>query len=115
MELKAKLTELDNLILQGKIIEAVEKFFHPTVQSMEGNEGVISGKENKLNHLKEFFSTISNVNTIQLHSQSVGDDVTMSEFTFDLQQANGNRILWNEVLRRKWQDGQVIDERYYTA
>jgi hypothetical protein len=115
MDLKSKVTELDNMIVKGQILEAVEKFFHPNVTSMEGNEGLIEGKANKLDHLKGFFSTISAVNGITLHNQSVGDNVTMSEFTFDLQQADGNRILWNEVLRRKWQDGLVTDERYYTA
>ncbi len=45
----------------------------------------------------------------------MGDNVTMSEFTFDLTQTDGIRILWNEVLRRRWQDGLVINERYYTA
>jgi hypothetical protein len=115
MDLKAKLSALDNMIVNGQILESVEIFFHPNVVTMEGNEGKIEGKPNKIEHLKNFFSTISAVNGITLHSQSVGDGVTMSEFTFDLQQSDGNHILWNEVLRRQWQDGLVINERYYTA
>ena len=115
MDLKSKVAELDNMIVKGQILEAVEKFFHPNVVTMEGNEGKIESKKNKLEHLKGFFSTISAVNGITLHSQSAGDNITMSEFTFDLQQSDGNRILWNEVLRRQWQDGLVINERYYTA
>ena len=115
MDLQTKVAELDKMIVKGQILEAVEKFFHPDVVTMEGNEGKIEGKNKKLEHLKGFFSTISAVNGITLHSQSVGDNVSMSEFTFDLQQSDGNHILWNEVLRRNWQDGLVINERYYTA
>ena len=73
------------------------------------------GLNQKIEKLKEFFQGIGSVNEIALHSQTVGDDVTMSEFTFDLTQTDGTPILWNEVLKRKWQDGLVIVERYYTA
>ena len=45
---------------------------------------------------------------------SIGDGITMSEWTFNLTTNNGPR-LWNEVLRRRWQNGKVISERYYTA
>ena len=48
------------------------------------------------------------------HGQSIGDGITMSEWTFDLATDNGP-VLWNEVLRRRWQNGKVISERYYTA
>lgn len=24
-------------------------------------------------------------------------------------------IVWNEILRRKWKNGRVVSERYYTA
>ena len=64
---------------------------------------------------KTFSKGSASVNGITLHSQTVGDGVTMSEFTFDLTQSDGSPILWNEILRRKWKDGLVIDERYYTA
>lgn len=114
--LNAKVEALDRQILAGDILGAVETFFHPDVETQEGNaDDLIRGKEAKIEHLKAFFAGIAKVNGITLHSYAVGDDVTMSEFTFDLVQTDGSRILWNEVLRRRWQDGLVINERYYTA
>ena len=54
------------------------------------------------------------VNALTLHGQSIGDGITMSEWTFNLTTNNGP-ILWNEVLRRRWQNGKVVSERYYAA
>lgn len=51
------------------------------------------------------------VNALTLHGQSIGDGITMSEWTFDLTTDNGP-VLWNDVLRRRWQNGKVISERY---
>ncbi len=114
--LEAKVTALDQQIVAGDIPGAVETFFHPDVETQEGSADEVSrGKAEKIAKLQAFFAGIAKVNSIQLHSYAVGDNVTMSEFTFDLTQTDGSPILWNEVLRRRWQDGLVINERYYTA
>lgn len=114
--LKARVEALDRQILAGDILGAVDTFFHPDIETQEGNaEDVLHGKATKKAHLQAFFEDIAQVNGIHLHSYAVGEDVTMSEFTFDLTRTDGTCILWNEVLRRQWQDGLVISERYYTA
>ncbi|MGI9544970.1 MAG: nuclear transport factor 2 family protein [Cyclobacteriaceae bacterium] len=115
VNLKERVKALDQQVLEGKILEAVEAFFHPDVVTKEGNGSETHGLAEIQEKLQNFFQGISSVNEIRLHSQTVGDEVTMSEFTFDLTQTDGSPILWNEVLRRKWKDGLVINERYYTA
>ena len=115
INLKERVEALDQQVVDGKIMEAVDAFFHPDVITEEGNGTKTHGLNVKKEKLQSFFAGISSVNEIKLHSQAVGDDVTMSEYTFDLTQTDGSPILWNEVLRRKWKDGLVIDERYYTA
>lgn len=112
---KERVEALDQQVLEGKILDAVNAFFHPDVVTKEGNGTETHGLKDKVEKLQEFFQGISSVNEIALHSQTVSDDVTMSEFTFDLTQKDGSPILWNEVLKRKWKDGLVIEERYYTA
>ena len=113
--LKQKVDALDSMVSQGQIIQALEEFFHPEIRTQEGNGDISSGKADKKTMLEGFFSGISSVNEIKLHSNAVGDDVTLSEFTIDLTQNDGSPILWNEVIRRQWKDGLVINERYYTA
>ena len=112
---KDQVEALDNMVLKGQILEGVDAFFHPDVVTQEGNGVITKGLTEKKAKLQEFFAGIGSVNEITLHSQSSSGDVSMSEYTFDLTQKDGTPILWNEVLRRKWKDGLVIDERYYTA
>lgn len=115
-DISTKVEALDKMVVEGKILEAVEQFFHPDAVTQEGNAAdLIEGKAAKIEHLSAFFAGIGSVNAIKLHSTTVGDNVSMSEFTFDLTQKDGTAILWNEVLRRKWKDGLVTHERYYTA
>lgn len=112
--IKNNVGQLDKLVLEGKILDGVQQFFAENVHTQEGNGTETINKAETIKKLENFFAGVTGVNSIVLHSQTVSDDVSMSEFTFDLAHEDGP-ILWNEVLRRKWAGGKVIDERYYTA
>ena len=113
MELNQAVKQLDGLVLQGQFMQATEQFFHPKVVVHSSPTDVVMGKQGKLAATRHFLDTIATVNEITLHNQSVGDGVTMSEFTFDFTQHDGNHLAWHEVIRRIWRDGLVIDEKYY--
>jgi hypothetical protein len=108
-------TKLNALIGKGEMIEAVEQYYADDCTYQEGNQPPrTGGKKSQKEYLSNLFKTVKTVNALTLHGQSIGDGITMSEWTFNLTTNNGP-ILWNEVLRRRWQDGKVVSERYYTA
>ena len=114
-DLKTLETKLNALIAKGEMMEAVERYHADNCVYQEGNQSPrTGGKKGQKDYLANFFKTVKAANALTLHTQSVGDGVTMSEWTFDLTTSNGP-ILWNEVHRRCWQNGKVISERYYTA
>lgn len=114
-DLKALNEALDAMIAKGEMVEATERFYADDCAYQEGNQPPrTGGKEGHKKYLSDFFTTVTKVNGLTLHSQAAGDGVTMSEWTFDLETTNGP-ILWNEVLRRRWQNGKVVSERFYTA
>ncbi|MFN0111046.1 MAG: nuclear transport factor 2 family protein [Blastocatellia bacterium] len=112
--LQALETELNKLVAAGKILEAVDRYFAEDCSFQEGNQPPRVGKATQHAHLEGFFKTLKAFNGATLHSQAVGDNVTLSEWTFDMVGPDGPMI-WNEVLRRRWKDGKVISERFYTA
>lgn len=108
-------TSLNAMIAKGEMVEATEKFYADDCVYQEGNQQPrAGGKEGHKKYLSDFFKTVTKVNGLTLRSQTIGDGVTMSEWTFDLATTNGP-ILWNEVLRRRWENGKVVNERFYTA
>ncbi len=114
-ELKTLETQLNGMIAKGEMVEATELFYADDCAYQEGNkEPRTGGKQGHKDYLTGFFQTVKTVNGLTLHSQAVGDGVTMSEWTFDIDTTNGP-VLWNEVLRRQWKGGKVVSERFYTA
>lgn len=114
-DLKALETKLNARIAKGEMVEAVGEFYADNCVYQEGNQPPrTAGKKGQEEYLTNFFKTVKAVNGLTLHSQTIGDGVTMSEWTFDLS-TTGGPILWNEVLRRRWENGKVVSERFYTA
>jgi predicted SnoaL-like aldol condensation-catalyzing enzyme len=114
-DLKTLVHNLDAMIGKGEMVEAVGKFYSDDCSYQENNETPrTGGKKGQAEYLTNFFKGVTKVNALTLRSQAIGDGVTMSEWTFDLATKDGP-ILWNEVLRRRWENGKVVSERFYTA
>jgi hypothetical protein len=106
--------ELNEMTRAGKILEALERFYADECTFQEGNQEPRIGRQTQHDHLSRFFSTLKEFKGATLHAQGVGNDETLTEWTFDMIGPDGP-IVWNEILRRQWRDGKVVSERYYTA
>ena len=107
--------ELNALNREGKILEGLDLFYADDCTFQEGNEEPIRGKATQRERLSEMFASLKGFNGATLHSQAVGDGVSMTEWTFDMTGGEGESIIWNEVLVRHWKDGKVVRERFYQA
>lgn len=114
MSLQTLESELNRVTAAGNILEALDGYYADDCTFQEGNLPARIGKQAQRQHLEAFFKTLKKFNSATLHSAAVGDDVTLSEWTFDMAGPDGP-IVWNEILRRCWKDGKVVSERYYTA
>ena len=107
-------TRLNAMVREGKMLEALDEFYAADCEFQEGTETPRVGRQIQSEHLSSFFSTLKSFNGATLHSQCIGDDVATAEWTFDMEGPDGP-IVWNEILRRIWKHGKVVNERYYTA
>jgi subtilisin-like proprotein convertase family protein len=114
MSLQDRLKQLDDLVSQGKLEEAVEQFYHPNVVCYSNLSDVTIGKEEKLVSIREFRNAVALVNHIGLRNQTIGGNVTMSEFMIDIAYKFGKRVVREEIIKRVWLDGMIMEERYYT-
>ena len=113
MQIANVLSEIDTMVSQGQIVEAVDKFFHAEAQTVDFEGTVTSTKEEMLTKMNGFVGSIQNVNGITLHHSIANDTVSMSEYTFDFDMKDGSHILWHEIIHREWKDGKVIKEQYF--
>ncbi len=108
-------TQLNALNREGKILDGLDRFYADDCTFQEGNEEPIRGKATQKERLSKMFASLQGFNGATLHSQGIGDGVTLTEWTFDMTGGNGEPIIWNEILVRYWNDGKVVRERFYQA
>ena len=106
--------ELNAMTGKGEILDALGKYYAEDCTFQEGNGEPRVGRAAQHAHLSAFFSTLKSFNGATLHSTGIGEGVSLSEWTFDMTGPDGP-ILWNEILVRRWKDGKVVSERFYTA
>lgn len=107
-------SELNEMTRAGQILDGLDRFYAKDCTFQEGNKDPLVGRQAQHDNLSKFFSTLKEFKGATLHSQGVGEDATLTEWTFEMVGPDGP-IVWNEILRRKWRDGKVVSERYYTA
>ncbi len=106
---------VNDLTQQGKIIDSIDKYYADHCVFTESDGSARTSKRDQRAHLQGFFESLKSFDGATLHGQSTGDDISMSEWTFNMTGGDGDKIVWNEVLVRRWNDGKIVAERYYTS
>ncbi|PIQ60225.1 MAG: hypothetical protein COV99_12010 [Bacteroidetes bacterium CG12_big_fil_rev_8_21_14_0_65_60_17] len=105
----------NEMVKKGQIVEATEKYFASNAKTVDFDGTVTNGKSEMLAKMNGFANAIANVNRIELHHTSVSGPVSFAEFTFDFDMKDGSKIMWHEILRTVWKDGQIVEEQYFKA
>ncbi|WP_424989365.1 hypothetical protein [Flagellimonas sp.] len=107
------LSAKNEMVKNGQILEATEKYFAADAKTYDFDGTVTNGKGEMLSKMGSFVGSIAKVNGITLHNASLTGDISFSEFTFDFDMQDGSKILWHEILRTVWKNGQIVEEQYF--
>lgn len=105
--------ELNGLILEGRALDGFERFYAEDVVMRENNEAPTVGKDANRQREIDFFDSIAEFHGAEVLASAAGDDVTFSEWVFEVTFKNGNRVKLEQTAVRRWKDGRVVDERFY--
>lgn len=116
MDIKNQLQEMDSMVSQGAIVDAVKNHFCDNAKTSDYNNVQTSNKNEMIQKMEGFVGAIAKVNGITHHNSLLTGNTSASEFTFDFDMKDGSKILWHEIIRREWNDeGKVIAEQYFLA
>ena len=110
-----KASNMCDMIAQGKMLDAFEKYYSKDVVMIESTGEVRKGKEVNRKFQSDFIGMMK-----ELHGSGVtaitSDEkagVTMVESWMDLTFKDGNRVKMEEVAVQKWKGDQIVNERFY--
>lgn len=112
MNVQQLVEALDARIIKGDILGAFEQFAADNCVTLSNAKDMTQSKAQKLEILNWFFQNIATVNRIERPAFQVAGDVTDSQFVFDFTNRQGEHLVFNEVIRRVWKDGKMVEEQY---
>lgn len=116
MEIKALVEEMDSIVAQGGIVDAVKQFFAEDATTSDYNDLKTTNKAQMVEKMQGFASAIAKVNGITKYKTLVDGHTSASEFIFDFDMKDDTIIYWHEIILREWnQDGKVVREEYFKA
>lgn len=108
-----KLTDLNDLILQGKGMQAFEKYYHNDVIMQENEHTPTKGKSENRKREEDFFASITEFRAAQPLKVTVGENTTMVEWYYDYTHKDWGKRNYTQVSVQEWQDGKIIKEKFY--
>lgn len=111
-----KAKELFKMIEEGKLLDALDKYYHENVHIIadDGKErkGLKEARDYDQKFLKEIQEIMGGgVKTITSDEKRA---ITIVEFWINIKFKNGNKKLLEEVAVQYWKDDLIIKENYYS-
>ena len=100
---------------KGQFLEAMDKYLADDVVLQEANEIPKVGKDVCIRAEEELLADVSEFIRYEVKNESISGNISYYEAIMEFKTKNGQHHKFEQVNRTQWQDGKIINERYYHA
>lgn len=116
-KMQKNLQELSNamndMVTNGQLIDAAEKYYASNIKTIEFDGRVTEGRQAAIKKLIDFVASIQKVKEISLLRSVSDDNASFSEYILNFEMKDGSDVYLHEIVRSLWENGKVIEERYF--
>jgi ketosteroid isomerase-like protein len=105
---------LHDMLAQGQLLEAFDRFYHQDVVMTEPR-GTRHGKADCRSYEEQFLAMVEQVHGLEIKALAVDEarGKAAIESAMDVTFKDGNRVTMEQVAVQTWKDGQIVHERFY--
>ena len=108
-----KITDLNDLVLQGKALEAFDTYYHEDVIMQENENAPTVGKKANRKREEDFFSSITEFRGAKPLRVTVGEGVTMVQWHYDYTHKDWGLRNYIQVSVQEWKNGKIVKEQFF--
>lgn len=112
-KLLERICDLNDLILQGKTLEAFEKYYHENVVIQENTDTAIKGKSANRKQKEIFTASITEYCLAKPLKVTIGENISMVEWYFEYTHKDFGERKYSQVSVQEWKEEQIINEKIY--
>jgi len=114
-DIKSKIEELNAMALQGKALEAFDKFYHDEVIMQENGNPPTVGKVANRKREEEFFSSITEFRGAEVLGLAVNENISFVTWKYDYTHKDWGVRNYTQVAMQIWKDGKIAKEQFFYA
>lgn len=104
---------LAQMIGEGKILEAFEKYYADNVSMQENEDAPRLGKEVNRAYEKAFVEGITEFHDAKTLGIAWGDNYSVIESFMDVTHKDWGRSARSQVAVQRWENGKIVKEKFY--
>jgi len=113
MDIEANVKDLNQMVLEGKMIDAFEKYYADDVVMQEINMEPTVGKDANREREIRWLDGITDFRGAEVKNVAVGDNVSMVEWFMDYSHKEYGDVKMAQVAVQNWKDGKIVKEVFY--
>jgi len=112
-EIETALTDLNELVTNGRLLEAFEKYYHDEVVMQENELSPTVSKELNRKREIEFKRNLTELRKAEVRGIGTGDDISFVIWKYDYTHKEWGVKNYTQVSVQHWKDGQIIREKFF--
>jgi hypothetical protein len=112
-QIKTSLTDLNALVINGRLIDAFEKYYHEEVEMQENSSPPVKGKDINRKRELEFLSSITEFRNASVRELAINGNTSFVIWSYDYTHKEWGVRKYTQVSVQNWKDGQIIKEQFF--
>lgn len=112
-DLKTLVGELNHMILDGKILDAFEKFYADDIVMQDNNYPQRVGKDENRSYEEAFVAGLTEFRGAEVKNVLISDGISVVEWWFDYTHKDYGVRNYIQVCVQRWKDDKIVEEKFY--
>jgi hypothetical protein len=110
---KEQINDLNNLVLQGSMLEAFEKYYDDDVIMQENQQEPTVGKAANRKREHDFLNNIEEFRAAHVVDVAYSEDTTMVIWHYDYTHKEWGVKNYTQVSVQNWKNGKIVKEQFF--
>ena len=112
-DLRTNVDQLNQMILEGKTLEAFEKFYHDDVVMQDNDYPARVGKDVNRQYEESFVNGLTEFRGAKVLHTVISDDIAAVEWWMDLTHKDFGTRNYRQLAVQRWKNGKIVEEKFY--
>ena len=112
-DLRTNVDQLNQMILEGKILDAFDKFYAEDVVMQDNNYPAREGKALNRQYEEAFVGGLTEFRGAKVISTLISDDLAVTEWWFDYTHKDYGTRNYRQLAVQRWKNGKIVEEKFY--